>query len=97
MPYHTPSTPVIKRSPAIVPDKPPTLACLSCGDAMEFVRTIPKLGVLPELLVFHCPSCKDVDTMELMSTRHETVSNVSEPLNLPKPVMQQLFEQMELF
>jgi hypothetical protein len=39
---------------------------------MELVRTIPKLGVLPELLVFHCPSCKEVDTMDLMSARHET-------------------------
>jgi len=76
MPNHTPSTPVIKRSPPKIPNNPPTLACLSCGDAMELVRTIPKLGVLPELLVFHCPSCKEVDTKELMSTRHETASNV---------------------
>jgi hypothetical protein len=43
---------------------------------MELVRTIPRLGVLPELLVFHCPSCKEVDAKELMSTRHETASNV---------------------
>jgi len=72
MPYYTPSTPVIERSPPIAPDNPPTLACLSCGDAMQLVRTIPKLGVLPELLVFHCPSCKELDTMELMSAQHET-------------------------
>jgi hypothetical protein len=72
VPNQKPSSPVIERSPPIVPDNPPTLACLSCGDAMELVRTIPKLGVLPELLVFHCPSCKEVDTMDLMSARHET-------------------------
>jgi hypothetical protein len=76
MPHYTPSTPIIERSPPIVPDNPPTLACLSCGDAMEFVRTIPKLGILPELLVFHCPSCKEVDTKELMSTRHETALTI---------------------
>jgi hypothetical protein len=76
MPHYTPSTPAIERSPPMVPDNTPTLACLSCGDAMELVRTIPKLGVLPELHVFHCPSCKEVGTMELMSTWHETASNV---------------------
>ena len=31
---------------------------------MEFVRTIPNFGVLPELTVFHCPSCNDVETQE---------------------------------
>ena len=88
MPFYTPSTPAIERSPSIVPDNTPTLACLSCGDAMELVRTIPKLGVLPELHVFHCPSCKEVETMELTSMRHGTASNDSVP--------QQLLEQMEL-
>jgi hypothetical protein len=34
---------------------------------MDLVRTIPKLGVLPELIVFHCPSCKGVDTKELIT------------------------------
>ena len=76
MPYFTPSTPVIGRSLPIVPNSPPPLACLSCGDGMELVRTIPRLGVLPELLVFHCPSCKEVDAKELMNTRHKTASNV---------------------
>jgi hypothetical protein len=34
---------------------------------MDLARTIPKLGVLPELIVVHCPSCKGVDTKELIS------------------------------
>jgi hypothetical protein len=66
MTYYTPATPAIERSPP-VPDNTLTLVCLSCGDAMDLVRTIPKLGVLPELIVFHCPSCKDVDTKELIT------------------------------
>ncbi len=66
MTYYTPATPAIERSPP-VPDNTLTLVCLSCGDAMDLVRTIPKLGVLPELIVFHCPSCKGVDTKALIS------------------------------
>jgi hypothetical protein len=40
-------------------DSTPALVCQSCGDAMTHDRTIPKLGVLPELLVCVCPSCKE--------------------------------------
>ena len=60
---YTPSTPAIKRAPAVI-DHTPTLVCLACGDTMRSVRTIPKCGVLPELLVFVCPSCKEVETKE---------------------------------
>ena len=65
MSYYTPSTPAIERSPP-VPGNTPTIVCVSCGDAMDLVRTIPKLGVRPEKLIFHCPSCKVVDTKELI-------------------------------
>jgi hypothetical protein len=49
-------------TPAIAsaPQGTPTLICPSCGDTMNHDRTIPQLGVLPELLVFICPSCKEV-------------------------------------
>jgi hypothetical protein len=46
-----------------VPVNTPTLVCLSCGDTMK-CHTIPKLGKLPELLVFVCPSCKEVEVKE---------------------------------
>ena len=42
MQYYTPSTPAIERSPP-VPGNTPTLVCLSCGDTMEHLRTIPNL------------------------------------------------------
>lgn len=44
----------------------PTLAaiCPRCGEPMKLARTVPKLGVLPELLVFRCPSCNEVETKE---------------------------------
>ncbi len=64
MPYYTPSTHAIERSP-LIPDNTPTLVCLSCGDTMKHLRTIPKLGVRPETLIFVCPSCKGVGTKEL--------------------------------
>ncbi len=63
MPYW-PSTPVIEYlSP--VPDSTRTLVCSSCGDTMKHLRTIRKLGVHPEKLIFVCPSCKEVVTKEL--------------------------------
>jgi hypothetical protein len=43
-------------------DQHPILTvCLSCGNTMKPVRTILKLGVNPELLVFVCPSCNEVE------------------------------------
>jgi hypothetical protein len=38
--------------------------CLSCGDTMKHFRTISKLGVRREQLIFVCPSCKGGDTKE---------------------------------
>jgi hypothetical protein len=32
---------------------------------MKHLRTIPKLGVRLEKLIFVCPSCKEVDTKEV--------------------------------
>ena len=46
------------------PNSLPTLVCVTCGLAMERIRTIPKLGVLPKLRVFCCPCCNDVQTNE---------------------------------
>ena len=64
MPYYTPSTPAIKRSHP-VPESARTLVYLSCGDTMHHSRTIPKLGVRSEQLIFVCPSCKAIDTKEV--------------------------------
>ena len=75
MPYYTPSTPAIDH-PHPVLNSTRTLVCLSCGDTMKHLRTLPKLGVRPEKLIFVCPSCKEVHTKELIKTRHETASNV---------------------
>jgi hypothetical protein len=40
------------------------LVCLSCGDDMRHMRTIPRLGVLPDLFVFSCPSCRSMQVVE---------------------------------
>ena len=64
MSYCTPSTPIIER-PQRVPDRTRTNLCLSCGDTMRHLRTVPRLGVLPELLVFVCPSCKGTETKQV--------------------------------
>jgi hypothetical protein len=64
MPYDTPPAPVIERL-SVVPDKTPTMLCPSCGDTMNHSRTIAKLGVRQERLIFVCPSCKGVENKEL--------------------------------
>ena len=38
--------------------------CPECREPMKLIRTIPHLGVLPELLVFYCAACKEVETSE---------------------------------
>jgi hypothetical protein len=64
MPYDTPPAPAIERLP-LVSDGTPTMLCPSCGDTMKHSRTIAKLGVRLERLIFVCPSCKGVDNREL--------------------------------
>jgi hypothetical protein len=66
MPYYTPSNIADERS-HLVPDSTRTLVCPSCGDTMRHLRTIPQFGVRLEKLIFVCPSCKEVDTKELIS------------------------------
>ena len=61
MPYYTPSTSAIERS-HLLPDSTHILVCPSCGDTMKHLRTILKLGVRPEKLIFVCPTCKEVET-----------------------------------
>jgi hypothetical protein len=67
MPFYTPSISAIEH-PHRVPDSTRTIVCLSCGDTMKHLRTLPRRGVRPEKLIFVCPSCKGVDTKELNGT-----------------------------
>jgi hypothetical protein len=66
MPFYTPSISAIEHSPQ-VPDSTRTIVCLSCGDTMKHLRTLPRRGVRLEKLIFVCPSCKGVDTKELVN------------------------------
>jgi len=84
MSYYTPSTRVIERSHP-VPDSKRILVCRSCGDTMKHLRTISKVGVRLEKLIFVCPSCKGVETRELIGKRHEAASNLLNQ-HLPKSV-----------
>jgi hypothetical protein len=45
-------------------DNLPVRRCPSCDGPMNLVRTFPKLGGLPELLVFQCSPCEEVETIE---------------------------------
>jgi hypothetical protein len=65
MQYQTPSILPIE-CPPLVPDNTPLLICPSCGDTMQHVRTIPKLGARLEQFIFVCPSCEQVETKEVL-------------------------------
>ncbi len=60
---YAPSARTVERLPR-VPDRTPTMLCVSCGDTMKHVRTIEKLGVRRQQFVFVCPSCKGIDNKE---------------------------------
>ncbi len=47
-------------------DAPCAPYCERCGHAMKLVRTVPKLGGLPELNVYRCAECGAVKTVELV-------------------------------
>jgi len=42
----------------------PVVCCPRCHEAMRLVRTIPKLGALPDLRVYVCERCSYVETIE---------------------------------
>ncbi len=60
---YAPSARTVERLPRL-PNRTPTMLCVSCGDTMKHVRTIEKLGVRPQQLIFVCPSGKGIDTKE---------------------------------
>ena len=36
--------------------------CRCCGQPMKLIRRLPKMGPAPELLVFYCRDCNEVDS-----------------------------------
>jgi hypothetical protein len=38
--------------------------CLLCHEPMQVIRTIPAVARLPEVLVFYCEGCGEVETRE---------------------------------
>jgi hypothetical protein len=62
---HCPPSNFAVATPAEQPIGRSTLVCRCCGDTMYKSRTILKLGLRAEQLIFVCPSCKAVDNKEL--------------------------------
>jgi hypothetical protein len=44
-------------------DQPAPLVCPSCRAPMQLMRTIPRLGALPEIFVFYCARCQQAETI----------------------------------
>jgi hypothetical protein len=48
----------------VLTDNLPILRCLCCGNIMKLVRTVPRVGGLPSLVVVACSSCNEVEVKE---------------------------------
>jgi hypothetical protein len=46
-------------------DQPTAPVCPHCGAVMNHVRTLPRLGGLPEIQIFYCASCVHAETVTL--------------------------------
>jgi hypothetical protein len=55
--------------PSTSSDILPAVICIRCGQVMRPTRTIPRLGIIPELAVFVCPDCGEVRAKEAGGTR----------------------------
>jgi hypothetical protein len=51
--------------PRMAKDQPTAPACPHCGIVMKHVRTLPRLGGLPEIEIFYCASCVHAETVTL--------------------------------
>ena len=43
----------------------PIDACPRCERPMNFVSSIPKIGSIPELRIFSCGFCNEIETKEI--------------------------------
>jgi hypothetical protein len=50
------------QSSPILSDAPAPSLCPDCREPMKLVKTIPRLGGLPEIFVFYCSRCKQAET-----------------------------------
>ncbi len=81
MQYYPPSIPAIECF-SLVPDTP-VLVCPSCGDTMQHLRTIPKLGARLEQFIFVCPSCEEAVQRKL-GAGHGRSDDESRPIQSPQ-------------
>jgi hypothetical protein len=54
----------------------PTPCCPSCGAVMRYMRSVPKIGGLPELQTFECRACRVSITEALEPKVLETASAI---------------------
>jgi hypothetical protein len=43
-------------------DLDPSCACHACDQPMKLIRRLPKISAAPELLVFYCRDCDEIDS-----------------------------------
>jgi len=49
----------------VLPDNLPILRCPACGDIMKLVRSVQRLGGLPDLSVVACLACNETEVKDV--------------------------------
>jgi hypothetical protein len=44
---------------------------LCCGEPMKLIKTIPRIGIYPELQTYRCERCHNVETIEVKMERFQ--------------------------
>ena len=60
---------------ASTPENLPFISCACCGQVMDLVRKVARQGLFPELHVFVCPSCGEVEPKQCNRSAEVKVSN----------------------
>jgi hypothetical protein len=58
-------------------DNPTPPACPGCGKSMPLIHSIPRLGSLPELLVFYCAKCQHAETLSQADDSRKKVATAT--------------------
>jgi hypothetical protein len=62
---------------AALPNNLRLAVCGRCGQVMPLIRTVPRIGVLPEMHVFVCSSCGEVETVGIPQQTQKGVHDIS--------------------
>ena len=61
----------------VLSDNLPIQRCPSCGNIMKLVRSVPRLGGLPDLHFVACPSCNETEVKDVTGAEVKDVTRAA--------------------